>query len=174
MNSFSQCRHAVLTLLVALTGATSSCIYSPREPYVDRAETPSDREKVIVRTNFPRAKFTSPVYRKQMDSRSGYVIVSRVFLFDDKNGKPYRGEIGTDSSFTPSPVKYVTKLPEKLKRRFFGDPAALVPGGRMNGRGWVFSQEGDPVYEFVFSSEAGGGFGRIAESQKWMSAYHWR
>ncbi len=173
MDSFPRSRHAVLTLFVALTGATSSCVHSPREPYVDMMDAPSEPEKVIVKTKFPGAEFTSPVYRRHMDFRGGYVIVSRVFLFNDKNGKPYRGEINADSAFDPSPVKYVAKLPEKLNRRFFEDPAGLVPGGRIDGRGWVFSER-DPVYEFVFTSEAGGGFGRIKESQKSMSAYHWR
>jgi hypothetical protein len=160
-------------LVAALVVASSSCIHWPAEPYMDAVATPTERESTIVRHQYPDAEFIGPVYRRHMSTRRGYQIVSHVFLFNDDTGILHRGEIDTASRLTTRPAKLVSKLPDRLHTSFFDGSSAMVPGGRIDGRAWLFSTP-DPVYEFRFDSTGGSGFGRIMESGNSMSAYHLR
>lgn len=153
-----------------LLAGLAACTHWPDAPYTDALATPPDQVKTTLAAKYPGVYIISPVYRWHTDRRSGYVVESQYFIFEDLARQKHRGEIDEAGRMSTQPVTLVDKLPDRLHTRFFDAPDAPAPGGQLRGQAWVMTGD-EPIYEFEFESPDRRGIGRISESAKAISSF---
>lgn len=139
----------------------------PDAPYLDASSSLDPESARALEQRHPGFRLISPVYRRHMENTQGqYHVVSRTFLFQDTAGHPHRGYLADNGQLTIAAILFLDTLPPSSHDRFFNGPAAMAPGGQLNGQAWRFQdpQTGTIHHEFEFLQGAKRGLGRIADA----------